>query len=291
MHLDGHFVISVFLNSVRSVAVLIHFHILFFVPRYDGDDYNDCLNLESVLFREVLAEWKRNVASPVWSDKKQKFIPNTRCPVYKPLCTYVRKFIRGKIRTNYDLHYVNPVLSDGGTADVAFYVLKYMLKPSDRATKLRQALHLNLPQEEYNDVWKVVKPRHFESDGFGLGQNLKSDSGYRLATPNVYQHLRSSIARSKGYSAFPSYFSPVTGQSFPLARYYKNRGDIYSVSDALDFHFSSVPDGRDKDMVVIKDVVHGSQLIKKVDDFQKRVSRVDFQQSSAELDDLFDETL
>ena len=114
------------------------------IPKQDGDDFNTCLNLQQKLFDEVLSEWKRNYGS-------------RKHPDYRPLCTFVRKFVRGKLRTNYDLHYVNPVLSDGGSADVAFYVLKYMMKPSNRVTRLRRALTLNLSQDEFEDIWKIVK--------------------------------------------------------------------------------------------------------------------------------------
>lgn len=265
------------------------------LPKYDSDDYNDCLNLQDTLFKEVLSEWKRNVAPPVWSEKKGKFIPNTRSPVWKVCCTYVRKFVRGKLRTNYDLHYVNPVLSDGGSADVSFYVMKYMMKPSNRVTRLRQALHLNLPEDEYEDIWSLVRPRHFESEGLGLGQCLYDKQLVKLnhrihyeVHPKVLEHLRSGIERSKSASdvSSPCFYSPVDGSQKPLARFYKEHSDIYKMSDFLDFFYSER--NADPDNVIVHKDWSLNQRVSRIDDFEKKVNNVDFQSSALELDELFD---
>lgn len=253
------------------------------------------MELEKRLFDEVLSEWKRNVAPPIWSEKKGKFIPDTMHPLYRPLCTYVRKYVRGKLRSNYDLHYVNPVLSDGGTADVAFYVLKYMMKPSDRAVRLQQALHLNLPSDEYEDLWSIVRPRHFESEALGLGQ-VRFDKRsalayhrrhYEVAAP-IIEHLTKGIQLSKSLPGekMPTYFSPLDGSAHPLAKYYKNHADIYKMDDFLDFFYSSkLP----ADNVIIRKDVHISQLLKTEKDFDEKVSQVTFQQTASELDDLYDD--
>lgn len=238
------------------------------LPKHEGDTFNDCQNMEHVLFDEVLSEWKRNYGS-------------RKNPDYRPLCTFVRKFVRGKLRTNYDLHYVNPLLSENGMSDVAFYVLKYMMKPSNRATRLRQALQLNLSQEEFEDVWKVVKPRHFESEQLGLGVS----EGY---APAILEHLRKGIALSKHQPGepIPSYFSPLDGSSHPLAKYYKQNPDIFTMSDFYDFFFASRK--IDAENVIIKDDFHGSQLIKRVDDFDKKVRQLDERLSATNLDDLYE---
>lgn len=271
---------SRFPNSEVPEDGLTHFHILFLIPKHEGDDHNDCLNLEAVMQREVLSEWKRNYGSRKYPD-------------YRPLCTYVRKFIRGRLRTNFDLHYVNPIMSDGGTADVCFYVLKYMMKPSNRAVRLQQALRMNLPEDEYEDLWSIVRPRHFESEALGLGQCVKTRLPHRyryeVAKP-VLEHLRRGIELSKvadpGKDLMPSYFSPEDGHSSPLAKYYKGNGDIFTMTDYLDFFYLS---NRPADNIIVKDDVHVSQLVKKVDDFDKKVSGVTFQQSANELDDLYED--
>lgn len=264
------------------------------VEKHDGDTSVECNQLQEVMFREVLAEWRRNVAPPVWSVKKQKFIPNTRCPVYKPLCTFVRKYVHGRLRSNYDLHYVNPVLSDGGSADVAFYVLKYMMKPSNRSVRLQQALRLNLPEDEYEDCWSFIRPRHFESEALGLGfSRYDRDLAKRFhrrhyeIAPEIAQHLKRGIELSKLMPGepIPSFFSPLDGSSHPLAKYYKSNGDIFTEVDFLDFFFGNL---QDADNVVIHDRDHISQQLKKESDFIEKVENVSFQQSADELDDLFD---
>ena len=269
----------------------IHFHILFMLPKFKEDTFTDCLNLESVLFKEVLSEWKRNVAPLVWSAVKQKYVPNTRNPIYQPLCTYVRKYVRGKLRTNYDLHYVNPVLSDNGMSDVAFYVLKYMMKPSNRQTRLRQALQLNLEPDEFEDVWKVVRSRHFESEALGLGlskyESLLFHRRYEIS-PEILEHLRKGIELSKHQPGepMPSFFSPLDGSAHPLAKYYKGNADIFNMQDFLDFFYASKKIGSDN--VIVKDDVHVSQLIKRVDDFDKKVHQLDERLSASNLDDLYE---
>lgn len=269
-----------------------HFHLIFLIPKEDSDRYADCLALESVLFTEVLKEWKRNVAPPIWSAKKGKFIPDVWHPIYQPLCTYVRKFVRGKLRTNFDLHYVNPVLSSGGSADVAFYVLKYMMKPSNRAIRLQQALHLNLEEDEYNDIWKIVRPRHFESEGLGLGQCVKHKENHRVfyeVSPKVLDYLRDCVKRSEGVQdlTMPAFFSPVDGAQRPLAKYFKGHSDIYTMSDFLSFFYKDKKTGSDN--VIVHDDRPLNQTVSKIDDFDKKVSNVQFQQTALELDDLFED--
>lgn len=197
-----------------------HHHILFMVEKYPKDTFGDILNLEKLLFDSVLHEWRRNYGS-------------TRRPVYKPLCTYVRRFVRGKLSSNYDLHYVNDASSQNGMSDVAFYVTKYMFKPSERAERLQQALHLNLSEDEYEDIWKIVRPGMTASPGLGL-----ADTDY----------VRECIRHSKQTSEFPRFYNPVDGSNFPLSRYYSRKG-IYTMEDALFFNSKKtdhevIPDDR-----------------------------------------------
>lgn len=256
-----------------------HFHLLFLIPKHDDDDLNVCLSLEKTMFDAVLSEWKRNYGT-------------RKNPVYKPLCTYVRKVVYGRIRTNFDLHYVNPTLSSQGESDVAFYVLKYMLKPSNRLIRLQQALHLNLDEVEYNDIWKVVKTKHFESEGFGLGTSENvSKFGHRVySVPDkVLSHLRKGIELSKSRHGSddpsPKFFSPVDGKSVPLSNYYKSRPEIYNQQDFLDFFYAS---RQAADNVIIKDDMNVSQVDIGIEKFDKNCKLVAFQQSALELDDLFD---
>lgn len=197
-----------------------HFHCIWILPKYKGESYSDALCLEGVLFNAVLAEWRRNIGS-------------TRKPVYVPLCTYVRKVRYGALSYNYDLHFMDSRLTDAGNTDVAFYVTKYMFKPSDRETRLQQALKLNLVTydsdgnpdfTEYNDVWKVVRPRMVCSPNLGLNSSA------------AFDYVRGCIDRSKETDIYPKFFNPTTGQSFPLSRYYY-RKNVYTVDDATHFYF------------------------------------------------------
>lgn len=240
------------------------------------------MNLQKVMFDEVLKEWRKNVAL----NKKGK--PDTFHPEFVPLCTYVRKYVRGRLRTNFDLHWVNPSSSSGGSADVCFYVMKYMMKPSNRAIRLQQALHLNLDEDEYEKIWSLVRPRHFESESLGYGvSDVVSSENARLYH-RVLEHLRSGVEMSKrpmpGQDPMPLYFSPVDGHSAPLAKYYKRNPLVYDMQDFLTFFYASQADA---DNVIIPKDEHYSQVEKQVDDFDKKSKRVSFQQTSAELDDLF----
>lgn len=235
-----------------------HFHVLFLIPKYDSDDKNVTpFNLEALMFRELLVEWRRNYGS-------------TRKPVYKPLCTYKEIYVRGRRISNYDLHYVQPLLNDDGAASVAFYVTKYLLKRSDREARLQQALHLNLPQEEYDDVWPVVRSRYFVSKGFGLNAEV-TPFGDMIPDSSVLSYIRSCVERSED---FPKYYSPADGHSQPLARYYRSRGDCYGMSDALRFYFSSSSEHLDSPVIpdYSKDY---SQLLKHVSDYEKKISQTE----------------
>lgn len=250
-----------------------HFHFLILLPKYDDDSFVDCLNLEKILFDNVLSEWKRNYGSD-------------RNPIWKPLCTYVRKVIRGKIRSNFDLHYVNPVLSDGQEADVAFYCLKYLLKPSDRQIKLQQALHLNLPSDEYHKVWNIVKCRHFESEFFGLGQSVKDSDGKPVFHPKILSHLVDGVQRSKGNFDFPCFFNPCSGKTFPLCSYYKNFSEVLSMRDVLDFYYA-LKDGRVDNVIITPDnKLNGVDV--RMYQFEKQRKIVDDYDSALELNELFD---
>lgn len=239
-----------------------HFHCIFFVKRYPDDTVYTPFNLEYLLFKTVLRYWQRN-----YGDK--------RVPFYKPLCTYVSRFISGRLSTNYDLHYVSPSTLDGSTEDVPFYVSKYMLKPSDRASRLRSALALNLPEDEFNDVWKIVKPRWVSSLNFGFGvyglQSRKLSLSERLSIlqdTDSFRLVRSSIDRSLESSDYPAFYDPESGKSLPLSRYWKSFGNLFTEQDALSFFYKAprqfkdnvVIDDRPLDKKITSSLKHEKQL-------------------------------
>lgn len=211
-----------------------HFHILWILPKYENDDFNTCLNLQQILFDNVLSNWSINVGS----DKK---------PDYKPLCTYRSRFLYGKLFRNYDLHYLNPALTGGGVSECAFYVLKYLLKSSSRDIRLQQALKMNLSALEYDKIWPIVKSRHAYSKGFGLSK-FKDFQSYEIV-----KYLRKCIKDTPSDSEYPYYFSPYVAMSFPLSPFYRSFGYIYSSDLELEFlkrkksfiYDAEIPSGND----------------------------------------------
>ena len=218
-----------------------HFHGIVLLQKEDGDDFPKIMHLESVLFSALLHEWRRNYGS-------------TRKPVYKPLCTYYRKMIRGKLSYNYDLHYMNPVSSSKGNADVAFYVTKYIMKPSDKEVRLQQALKLNLEEDEYDDIWKLCKSRMVASPGLGLSSDVQR------------KYVRECIERSKPTQDWPKFYNPVDGSSYSLSRYYY-RKNVYTLDDALVF------EKKHPDKVYIDDRA-GDVKVRKLDRLPKKVTQV-----------------
>lgn len=142
-----------------------HFHILFIVEKRDSDYewFNGVYrvkpsvsyNLERSLWKAVFKYWAVNVGT-----RKQ--------PKYEPLFTYRKRFLGSRVYTNFDLHYVDPNKTTQGTANVAYYVTKYIMKGSDRDRRRQQFLRLNLSEEQYKAAWSTIKCRMLASKGLGL---------------------------------------------------------------------------------------------------------------------------
>lgn len=232
-----------------------HFHCLFFIPKYDDDDSVTPYQLEGIINPALLNEWRRNYGS-------------SRSPIYKPLCTYQVLYKHGKRYSNFDLHYVRPLLGDDSEANVAFYCMKYMLKRSDRETKLQRALKLNLPEDEYDDVYSLVRSRYIVSKGFGLN-GRKTPFGDLEIDTDLLKYLKKCVSQSKD---FPKFFNPVTGKSFPLSRYYKSKSEIFGIDDAVRFYFDN--DSVHLDSVAEYDDKDYSQLLNSVRLYEKKISEV-----------------
>ena len=213
-----------------------HFHVIWMLPKYKDDTFLTPFQLESHIYRVVFNEWRRNYGS-------------RRSPVYKSLFTYHERWRAGVLHKNFDTHYIQSTL-DSDESSVAFYILKYMLKPSDKATRLQQALHLNLPEDEYDDVWKIVKPRFVYSKGFGLNASYRARKGLSTPDSRIVSYLREGIARSK---EFPKYYNPLDGKSFPLSRYYSRRMDIFDMYQRTRFYFANPTDTVDTPQTLIED--------------------------------------
>lgn len=244
-------------SELGSLRARPHFHLIFALQKFDSDTRDDITNLEYHCFHAVLKEWRRNYGSK-------------RNPVYRPLCTYVRKMIRGRLKSNFDFHYVDPRTSNGDTCDVPFYVTKYMLKPSDREQRLQQALRLNLSDDEYEHVWSIVRSRSFQSLRFGY-------SGEK----NVADYIRNCVRISRLSEDSPKFYNPFNGQSFPLSQYYQKFGELYTTDDALFFNSKQ----NIKDNVYIDDR-HISEKLRSIEVFNKNVRLVDSHDESYIFDDL-----
>lgn len=105
---------------------------------------------------------------------------------------------------------------------MGFYVLKYMLKKQSYEEKLQQALRLNLEEDEYRDTYQKVKSRWLSSKGFGLGNYYDEE-----IHPKILKYLKSCIDRTPSDLTYPCFYTPTTGQQFPLAPFYKNNGKIF----------------------------------------------------------------
>lgn len=191
-----------------------HFHILWFLKMFPGETFSDGLSLQSLLYTSILHEWRRNIGS-------------TRSPVYRPLCTFARKFYRGKLHTNYDTHFVVPSLTSAGISSVVFYVCKYMFKDDEHSESIRKALKLNLAYDEYRETFALVRSRYVASRSFGYG--------FLDNRPWIEDYIRQCISISDKSKPLPSFFIPDSPVSFPLCPLYRSNGDIFPASSALEF--------------------------------------------------------
>lgn len=219
------------------------------------------------MFKSVLKEWRRNYGSK-------------RKPDYRPLCTYKKRYVNGRIRTNYDLHYVNPSLSSDGTSDVAFYVTKYMMKPSKREERLQQALHLNLDESEYESVWSMVRSKTFSSLGLGLNGTL-TPFGVE-PDPDLVSYVRQCVELSKVNDQSPKFYTPATGASFPLSRYYRSKFFCYNIDDEAYFSQFS----RDDNVILDDDTL--SEKINRQEKHLNRIKTMEEHDSSDYLDFLYE---
>lgn len=172
-----------------------HFHGLLFVRKNNNDDVLTPAILETEYRRVFMSEWRRNYGS-------------TRVPNWRPLFTYHRKYVGGKLYQNFDFHYVVSHSTESGSDDVAFYVTKYILKPSKMEEKLQQRLHLTLEPDEYSVIWKIVRSHALYSQGLGA------------STDKQVKYIESCIEQSQDDpNGFQFYTS--TGKPQAMPRYYR----------------------------------------------------------------------
>lgn len=170
-----------------------HYHGYIAVDKQDIVKYyrSSRLYCEKVLYKEVFANWKRNLST----SKKD--------PKYMQLSDFVYKFGR---RT-YDLHWVEPMPNHDN--DVSFYLTKYILKYDSRTEKLLTKIKLDnsLTDEETKQLTSMIKPRCVMSKDFG---------SWKL--PEVQKHINKCLSVN---SDLPSYVDINTGYSMLLSPYYR----------------------------------------------------------------------
>lgn len=208
-----------------------HFHFLLSVPKCKTDTLADKVSKGVILHNIFLSEWRRNLGSK-------------RKPRYVPLCDYICNS-RGR---NFDLHYVNPSLSNNGCSDVAFYVSKYITKSNSYVDNLKSALYYNISDyDEFLSTWKTLKPKFLISKGFGNPSSFSVKS-------HIIKGIEFGI-NSTTYD-FPIYLNPITSQTFPLCPYYKQKflsllhsyGFLYK-QDSILSDGSFIPDEYDPDQI------------------------------------------
>lgn len=232
-----------------------HFHILWLIPKKTNDTFADVMVLERRIYDVVRSYWSRNVGT-------------SRKPVYEPLFTFTERFIHGRLKTNYDTHYVNSSFSPDAASDVGFYVLKYMMKSNPHEVRLQQALRLNLPEDEYEHVWALVRSRYVKSHDFGLPND-----------PDVIAYLQKCIKKSYN-DEFPKFYNPATGQAFPLSRFYKSKSHIFTIKDEVNFLYNS------KSFNPIDNDLEYNQLVKCLNDYEKKILRTSLSGDSLDFDTL-----
>lgn len=231
-----------------------HVHLLLSVPKVADPSV-----IENHFYHLILKYWSRNYGS-------------LRKPIYKPLCTFTRRFVAGRLSTNYDFHYVNPLYSDGSVADVGFYILKYMLKADQHEQRLQQALRLNLIPELYDIVYKKVKSKQLFSKGFGLLDFTDHKANHKFSTDiindSIRQHIRKGIAYGVGKSPFPLFINPLDGKTFPLSEYYKHH--FFTARDAYDYYFENVENSPYIDSIHDADIKSLNQTLSVIDKYKSR---------------------
>lgn len=145
-----------------------HFHILFLLEHRPEDFDPNGKPIRSVLLS--LEAQLRTCVRKYWAEN----VGTRKNPIYYPRFKYARKWSFGKVYTNFDLHWVDPSLTRDQTANVGYYVSKYMMKGSDRDSRRQQFLRLNLTEDEYQAVWKVIRCRMTCSKGLGLDARFET---------------------------------------------------------------------------------------------------------------------
>lgn len=244
-----------------------------------GKHYEDAKTFEIEKQWVVFNEWKRVT-------KKGRYSESYLLSDYRESIRY------GVKHKTYDFHFVDPRLTDGGVTDCAFYVIKYMMKYEGADIKsdfgniheksIQRALKLNYDEQEYKETWDIVKSRKRQSLDFGLNCWDKE----RTPDEEIVKWLREGVERSKKSSPYPVYYCPESLLTFPLAPYYKGKGYIYCVKDALDFYYKNDKKNGCVDSYYAnnKEI---TQTIKKVRDYERKLKIIENDVFSDTIEELY----
>lgn len=211
-----------------------HYHGILFLQKLSSDNRLEYVNLEKIAFDTILKEWRINIARTIAKRdtknyKKGDVIVNTRNPKYVPLCDYKRYFENGKWRGTYDLHYITP-MSEDGTNDVSFYVMKYLFKSGSGEKFVQACCYKAFPNKsQASRVYeKYFKSCNHKSLNIGLGYvnpfTLPDvcTKANKVST-EVLHKVSSMVKSSIENNLMPSFFDIYTGKKMPLSRYYFQR--------------------------------------------------------------------
>lgn len=244
-----------------------------------GKTYADAINFEYDHQWDVFQEWKRVTKRGRYSESIQ-------------LSDYRESIRNGIKHKTYDFHFVDPRLTDSGITDCAFYVIKYMMKyegveditrnGNQHERKIYSALKLNYEEQEFKETWDLIKSRKRQSLNFGLNVWDKE----RTPDEEIIKWLKEGIERSKQTSPYPLYYCPDSLLTFPLAPYYKQKGIIYNVKDALDFYYKNdmVNGNLDSYYENNKEI---TQSIKKMHDYERKLKIIEKDVFSETLEELY----
>lgn len=210
-----------------------HFHLLLLFPKSyfpeDKESYIqacDAFASKQQHYFTCLNYWRRNVGS-------------RRNPVYKPLTRYKEVWSNGKIRKNYDFHYVNPFLTKNGVEDCGMYCIKYMFKPSTYKdslfARLKYAFKDDPDKKAFRKAWEKLRPRYFASLGFGYNAKCDVNKHSYIKDQSIVDKIIDSIRVSKEAFEYPALFHEFSGRQLLVSPYYLNNTDIYSYDDRLFF--------------------------------------------------------
>lgn len=186
-----------------------HIHYLLFIPIHDDDPTTYPFELADKWTKHMFKYWSRNMST------------SRKNPVREPCSLFIRRIIRNKIYSTYDVQPVIPSRSKRrlfpsqdifkeDELNVSFYVTKYVLKYDPYVRKTQQWMRQNLSDEEYNEKWNLFKPQVHTSKYFGLSQDSEA-------------YIKSSLDEvlAAGVHHQPRYVYP-DGSTAPLSRFYRD---------------------------------------------------------------------